>query len=81
MPCSNSGVLRTDYNQLNGRLYTKLLSDTIIFGNTQSSVRTQFKSSSDYLAYRKGQIISSSKNGPGPVPSTLVTNMQTFGCA
>jgi len=77
MSCSNSGVLRTSYNQLTGSQRTALLAEATAYrsGTVITNTR-QFKSSTQYLAYIKARTIAQSTNGPGPVPSVIVTDLQ-----
>ena len=76
MACSNSGVLRTSYNQLTGGQRVALLAEATIYGGGLTQAQPKFKSSTQYLAYRKAQTIARSTNGPGPVPSVIVTDLQ-----
>jgi len=61
---------------LTGGQRIALLADATIYGVGTAKGQTQFKSSTQYLAYRKAQTIARSTNGPGPVPSVIVTDLQ-----
>jgi len=77
--CPNAGVLRTSYNQLTGNLRTDLLSSAIIY--SAAPHRRTFTSNTEYTAFKKARLIAGSKNGPGPVPSVIVTDLQNIGCS
>jgi len=68
--------LRTSYNQLTGAQLTGLQATALVYSQALITGAPKFKSSSQLLAYRTGQILAQSTNGPGPVPSVVITNLQ-----
>ena len=78
--CPDAGVLRSEYDQLTGTSRVSLLASAIIYGNALAVSQTHFPSCNQYTAFKKAQIIAGSTNGPGPVPSIIVTDLQEAGC-
>ena len=78
--CPKTGVLRSDADQLTGGSRVSLLASAIIYGNSLATSQTHYPSCDQYIAFKKAQVIAGSTNGPGPVPSIIVTDLQEAGC-
>jgi hypothetical protein len=61
---------------LTGGQRVALLAEATQYGVDIARGQTQFRSNAQYLAYRKAQTVARSTNGPGPVPSVIVTDLQ-----
>jgi len=80
MSCG-SGVLQDSYGQLTGSLRATLLSNALVYSTVQASGRRHtFTSSSDYVAYKKAQLLAGSKPTQRPQQSVIMTELQALGC-
>ena len=73
---ANTTVARTTYNQLTHTQRTNLQATALVYSQALNAGSQNFKSSSQLLAYRTGRTLGQSTNGPGPVPSVIISNLQ-----
>lgn len=86
MACKGN-VLPNSYERLSGTGLVQLLSQAIVYANdkNQAEYRSannlppkRFAKSSDYLAYKRGLILSASKPTQRPQPSAILTELQAL---
>ena len=80
-------VLPNTYERLSGTGLVQLLSQAIVYANdkNQAEYRSannlppkRFAKSSDYLAYKRGLILSASKPTQRPQPSAILAELQAL---
>jgi hypothetical protein len=86
MACKGN-VLPNTYEHLSGTGLVQLLSQAIVYANdkNQAEYRSannlppkRFAKSSDYLAYKRGLILSASKPTQRPQPSAILAELQAL---
>ena len=83
--CSNGNamVIQSPTGQLTGSSRTNILSAAIIYTdkvmNPLSTPKTKTTSSSDYIAFKKAQILAASTPTVYPQQSVIITDLQAFG--
>jgi len=77
---ARSSVLPTSYSQITHTQRLGILTSALTYTQAVTADKKNFRSSSALLAYRTGQLLAGSTNGPGPAQTVIITNLQAFGC-
>ncbi len=85
-PGCGQGVYASPESQLSPSQRASLLAAGIVYGEVVASnkpgatPKTQFKSAAEYTAFLKGKLVAGSKsaNGPRPIQSSIVTDLQNL---
>jgi hypothetical protein len=81
LPAScGSGVLQNPNAQLTGKLLSRLRETALIYSNAITSGQIRFSSSTEYMQFKKGQLLAAGSKGSRPQQSILITSLQQFGC-
>jgi hypothetical protein len=68
--------------QLTGASRVNILSSALIYTNAKTNVKPYALkrplSNTDYIAYKKAQILAASQNGVRPVQTSIITDLQEF---
>ena len=75
-----SGVLQNPNAQLTGRLRVALRSTVLTYSNAITAGEIRFASSTQYMKFKKGQLLAAGTKGSRPQQSILMTALQQFGC-
>ena len=84
MSCTNSQVYQNSYGQLTGSSRTDILSSALVYVNsTQNAaicaIPRKPLSGSDYVAYKKAQLLSCSTKKPVyPKQTVIITELQNY---
>ena len=81
MPATcGSGVLQNPNAQLTGKLLSRLRDTALIYSNAITQGDIRFSSSTEYLQFKKGQLLAAGTKGTRPQQSIIITALQQFGC-
>jgi len=81
LPAScGSGVLQNPNAQLTGKLLSRLRGVTLTYSDAIISGQIRFSSSTEYMQFKKGQLLAAGTKGVRPQQSILITSLQQFGC-
>lgn len=75
-----SGVLQNPNAQLTGKLLVTLRDTVLIYSNAITSGQIRFSSSTEYMKFKKGQLLAAGTKSSRPQQSILITALQEFGC-
>ena len=85
MPCSNINALvyQSSYGQLTGSSRTNILSSAIVYVNTTRNAANcalprKPLSGTNYIAYKKAQVLSCSKPNVYPQQTVIITELQNY---
>ena len=75
-----SGVLRNPNSLLTGQALGNLRSTALVYSSAITNGLIRFPSSTDYMHFKKGQLLAASTKGLTPPQSIIITSLQQFGC-
>jgi len=75
-----SGVLQNPNAQLTGKLLSRLRRMALTYSDSIASGQIRFSSNTEYMQFKKGQLIAAGKKDSRPQQSILITSLQQFGC-
>jgi hypothetical protein len=79
--CNQTYVLPSNTSQVAPSQRTAILKSALVFAGHKQSGRTQFKSSGDYLQYKKAQAMAAGTTGGRPEQTAVINDLQNFsGC-
>lgn len=79
--CNQTYILPSDTSQLIPSQRTAIVKSALVYADQKLSGRTQFKSSGDYLQYKKALVMASGTTGGRPVQTAVITDLQIVsGC-
>jgi len=75
-----SGVLQNPNAQLTGKLLSRLRETALIYSSAISSGQVRFSTNTEYMQFKKGQLLAAGTKGVRPQQSILITSLEQFGC-
>jgi hypothetical protein len=74
--CNQTYVLPSDTSQVVPSQRTAIIKSALVYSDQKLSGRTQFKSSGDYLQYKKALAIATGTTGGRPLQTAIITDLQ-----
>lgn len=79
--CESTYILPSNTSQVAPSQRTAIIKSALVYAGQQQSGRTQFKSSGDYLQYKKALAMAAGTTGGRPVQTAVITDLQIVsGC-
>jgi hypothetical protein len=74
--CNQTYILPSHTSQVAPSQRTAIFKAALVYADQKQSGRTQFKSSGDYLQYKKAQAMAIGTTGGRPVQTAVITDLQ-----